>query len=92
MIIGHVSCIGSEGNGGSQVAVKKCPKSQVNSFQSARMDHHIFSKGEWKRAKLINQSTWKVRVSVCGSDYKEFSRPCPDVRNFSLDAKLDTCA
>lgn len=62
------------------------------SLQNVRMDHHIFSKGEWKRAKFLNHPTWPTCLSVNKQDYAEFSRSHPKVPSINVNAKLDTCA
>ena len=47
--------------------------SSPSSLQNVRMDHHAFSKGEWKRAKLLSHPTWPTSLSVNRRDYAEFS-------------------
>ena len=71
---------------------KRKHAAQVNSLQSVRMDHHIFSEGEWRRAKFLDHPTWSASISVNRKDYVEFSRPCPKVSSFNVVAKLDSCA
>ena len=56
------------------------------------MDRHIFSEGEWRRAKFLDHPTWSTCVSVDRKDYAEFSRPCPKVPSFNVVAKLHSCA
>ena len=68
---------------------------KMNALSSAniRMDHHVFSKGEWRRAKLMDHPTWSTHISVRRKDYSDFSRPCPQIpSNLKVMAKLDTCA
>ena len=70
----------------------KRKSAQVSSLQNVRMDHHIFSAGEWRRAKFMDHPTWSAHISVNRKDYAEFSRPCPKVSSFNVVAKLDSCA
>ena len=70
----------------------KHKRGEVNSLQSVRMDHHIFSEGEWRRAKFLDHPTWSAHISVNRKDYSEFSRICPKVSSFNVEAKLDSCA
>ena len=67
----------------------------MNALSNAniRMDHHVFSKGEWQRAKLMDHPTWSTHISVRRKDYSDFSRSCPQIpSNLKVTAKLDTCA
>ena len=58
-----------------------------------RMDHHVFSEGEWRRAKFMDHPTWPTQLSVRRKDYADFSRPCPQIPSIiKLSAKMDTCA
>ena len=57
------------------------------------MDHHVFSEGEWRRAKFMDHPTWPTQLSVRRKDYADFSRPCPQIPSIiKLSAKMDTCA
>ena len=92
--VGHSNSAVSNGvsQKGKRQITEKHSRSQENSSQSIRLDHHMFSKGEWRRAKFLDHPTWPVRISVNGKDYSEFSRACPKVRSFNATAKLDSCA
>jgi hypothetical protein len=41
----------------------------------ARLDHHIFSKGEWKRARLLDHPRVKVTISVAKSADTRITSP-----------------
>jgi len=67
--------------------------SAATNRQGIRMDHHVFSEGEWHRSKFLDHPTRPVSMSVRRKDYTDFSRPCPLVPSYiKVVAKLDTCA
>ena len=41
--------------------------------------HHIFTKGQWRRARFLNHPEVKLTMSVNASDYQAFRRSCPTV-------------
>ena len=99
-IVAHVStiteaeaetcgAIGKQQSG--QETVKKRKYSKGKPIRNIRMDHHIFSEGEWRRSKFLEHPTWSIHISVNRKDYSQFSRPCPKVGNVNALAKLDTC-
>ena len=97
VIVAHVSAIGEARAGvrdrpGKRQTNKKHNLVQRKSLQSVRMDHHIFTEGEWRRSKFLEHPTWSAHISINRKDYSEFSRPCPKVSGFNILAKLDSCA
>ena len=97
VIVAHVSTIAEAEAGtcdamGKQQTNRKRNHTEGKYLQSVRMDHHIFTEGEWRRSKFLEHPTWSARISVNRKDYSAFSRPCPKVANFNVSAKLDSCA
>ena len=97
VIVAHVSAIGKakavvRNRSGKRQTKGNHNRAQGKSLQSVRMDHHIFTEGEWRRSKFLEHPTWSARISVNRKDYSEFSRPCPKVSSFNVLAKLDSCA
>jgi hypothetical protein len=61
--------------------------------QNIRMDHHVFTEGEWRRSRFLEHPTWPTRISVRRKDYSDFSRSCPQLPStINVIAKLDSCA
>ena len=60
--------------------------------KSLKLGHHIFSSGEWKRAKFFDHPTMNLSLSVDMHGYKCASIKPPEVNPVSLLAKLDSCA
>lgn len=95
VIVAHMSAI--EVNGvGRPGAKEKNDRSRrgnlATSNQNIRMDHHVFSEGEWRRARFLDHPTWPTQISVRRKDYSDFSRPCPQIPNkINVVAKLDSC-
>ena len=61
-------------------AVESEPISQIGGVQtdsvpSAVLDHHIFSKGEWRRAHLLEHPRIPITISVDKSAQRRHSRP-----------------
>ena len=56
-----------------------------------RLDHHIFSSEEWKRARFMEHPSMTFTLSVRKADYKSIDIKCPDIKKGSINAKLDTC-
>ena len=57
-----------------------------------KVDHHIFSAGEWQRARFLEHPTMKLTLSVRTNDYESFSVKRPNIGSMTILAKLDTCA
>ena len=54
--------------------------------------HHIFSKGQRRRARFLNHPEVKLPMSVNASDYQAFRRRCPIVTQTAITAMADTGA
>ena len=58
-----------------------------------KMSHHIFSSGEWRRAKFMDHPTIDLTMTLARKDYKAFSFRRPkNFHPFTFKAKLDSCA
>lgn len=68
------------------------PQREIPKSRPVKISHHIFSSGEWRRARLLEHPTLPVQLSVHGQDYKAFSFPCPQIHPITIGAKLDSCA
>ena len=93
VIVSQVSAIGICSSKGSGSGTPDANKNHTHPCKgNIRMDHHIFSEGEWRRAKFLDHPTWTPEMSVRRKDYAAFSRPCPKVPNkINIVAKLDSC-
>ena len=68
-------------------------KSASRNSQNIRLDHHVFTEGEWRRSKFLDHPTLPICISVRRKDYSDFSRPCPQIsRPIKTVSKLDSCA
>ena len=65
---------------------------QTGENQSIRLSHHIFSSGEWTRAKFFEHPTMELSLSLNTAAYKKFSFKPPEQRRTPISAKLDSCA
>jgi len=109
IIVADVSAIGSSSSASGFASSSGPPAIQKNNSgrhgrkqrhvnvdsaaRNIRMDHHVFTEGEWRRAKFMGHPTWPTRLSVRRKDYSDFSRPCPQIPNYiKVVAKLDSCA
>ena len=72
--------------------VKSSVSSYAGQFTPSKLDHHIFSTGEWWRAKYLEHPSMHLTLSVRKNDYKALSFKRPNVGNVSIQVKLDTCA
>ena len=54
--------------------------------------HHVFSKGQWRRARFLNHPEIKLSVSATKNDYLAFGRKCPDVAPTIISAMADSGA
>ena len=54
--------------------------------------HHIFTKGQWRRARFLNHPEVKLAMSVNASDYQAFRSSCPTVALTVITAMADTGA
>ena len=52
--------------------------------------HHIFTNGQWRRARFFNHPEVKLTMSVNASDYQAFRRSCPTVAQTAITAMADT--
>ena len=59
---------------------------------SVRLPHHIFSKGQWRRARFLDHPTLQLEVTVLPSDYAAFRRQCPNISPSLITAIADTGA
>eukprot|EP00111_Clytia_hemisphaerica_P000118 TCONS_00000273-protein len=79
--------------------------SQVSGITTARSDptsvadqnaiaspHSIFTKGQWRKSKFKNHPRGELLLSVLSSDYKQFSKRCPNVAPTKITALADTGA
>lgn len=108
IIVADLSAIGAEPPASNGVNPTRPPAAQNSICQSRkqgqanvnsattrniRMDHHVFTEGEWRRAKFMGHPTWPTQLSVRRKDYSDFSRPCPQIpNNVKVMAKMDSCA
>ena len=97
IIVAHVSSIAASGSEcNSKVSlnsIKQQVKSKSTTSKNIRMDHHIFTEGEWRRSKFLDHPTWPTSMSVWKKDYNDFSRPCPKLpKPVKFISKLDSCA
>ena len=53
--------------------------------------HHIFTKGQWRRARVLNHPEVKPTMSVNASDYHAFRRSCPIVAQTDITRCYDRC-
>ena len=59
---------------------------------TVKLEQHIFSSGEWKRAKFLAHPKLELLLFVCKDDYRAFDlRPPSTPKSVRVDAKLDTC-
>ena len=54
--------------------------------------NHVFSKGEWRRARFLNHPEVQLTVSSSASDYKAFGRKCCNVQPTLITAMADSGA
>ncbi len=54
--------------------------------------HHIFTKGEWRRARFLDHPKVNIKISVKASDYKAFGHQCPQVNPSEIVAMTDSGA
>ena len=93
VIVAQVSGVKAEACGAMGKQHQQANRKQKGKLsQSIRMDHHVFSEGEWRRSRFLEHPTWPARLSVDRKDYSEFSRSCPKVADINVSAKLDSCA
>ncbi|CAB4034007.1 Hypothetical predicted protein, partial [Paramuricea clavata] len=65
----------------------------INKALATRLDHHIFSKGEWKRARLLDHPRVKVTISVAKSADTRITSPShASGRDTVVSAVADTGA
>ena len=57
-----------------------------------KLQHHIFSSGEWKRARLLDHPSMPLSLSVCMTDYASFDQEHPKVNKVAVQDELDSCA
>ena len=58
----------------------------------ANEPHHIFTKGQWRRARFLNHPEEKLTMSVNASDDQAFRRSCPIVTQTAITVMADTGA
>ena len=75
-----------------KVSVDSSVSAYAGHLNPIKLDHHIFSAGEWRRTTFMDHPTMELGLSVRKEDYKSFSRKCPQVGSTIIQAKLDTCA
>ncbi|CAB4035906.1 Hypothetical predicted protein [Paramuricea clavata] len=69
------------------------PHGNINKALATRLDHHIFSKGEWKRARLLDHPRVKVTISVAKSADTRITSPShASGRDTVVSAVADTGA
>ena len=91
-VISQVSVIS---RGVQKADVYNSPGSFSNTRQppAIKLNHHIFSSGEWRRARLLEHPTLDMSLSINKQDYKSFSRKSPVFKGpVGVQVKLDTCA
>ena len=54
--------------------------------------HSIFTKGQWRKSKFKDHPRVELLLSVLSSDYKQFSKRCPNVAPTKISALADTGA
>ena len=73
---------GRRQSSGTHVPIKQPP--------TVRLDHHIFTKGEWKRARLRNHPRVLISVSLARTD--DCQDPAAEVKHAKVSAIADTGA
>ena len=89
-VISHISAISFAPESSIQVPQRQACTSKTP--MCAKLDHHIFTSGEWKQARFLDHPTMPLRLSVRKADYKAFSHKLPSIYPATITAKLDTCA
>ena len=64
----------------------------MKKFPPIKLDHHIFSSGEWRSSRFLQHPAMPLSLSVRKEDYKSFKVSCPKVSGVAITAKLDSCA
>lgn len=79
----HLNTAGSEKQG-----------SRANAPHPGKVNpsHHIFTKGEWRRARFLSHPEVKLMMSVHSSDYRTFGYRCPTITPTSITAMADSGA
>ena len=54
--------------------------------------HHIFTKGEWRRARVMSHPKVELMMSVHPSDYRTFERRCPTITPTTINVMADSGA
>ena len=91
-VISQISAISLTGVAESPLSGSVNHVGEENTACAIKLDHHIFSAGEWRKARLLNHPTMSFELSICQKDYKTFKRKCPNVGPVSVVGKLDSCA
>ena len=61
-------------------------RSARSAFPVQVLAHHIFTKGEWKKARFLNHPKIELTISVNASDYRDFGRRCPMIKSTTISA------
>ena len=92
-VVSQISAISSASQSNESPAqVHQSQPKPDTGHSSIKVSHHIFSSGEWRRARFINHPTMEFTLSVRKRDYKSFSVKCPQVQPVKIKANLDSCA
>ena len=76
----------------SSKPVRSSVSSYAGQSHPIKLNHHIFSSGEWRRARFMEHPSMQLTMSVRKKNYKAFLWKCPQVNKTAIQAKLDTCA
>ena len=71
-----------------KVSVDSSVSAYAGHLNPIKLDHHIFSAGEWHRATFMDHPTMELGLSVRKEDYKSFSLKCPQVGSTIIQAKI----
>ena len=84
----------SEENGYYYTTVPSCWLCLCHSrfFRTSRLDHSVFSKGQWRRSRFMDHPKVQLELSVLPSDYHHFRRKCPSVSPTTIMALADSGA
>ena len=76
----------------SGITTSKSEPTSIAHQNAIASPHSIFTKGQWRKSKFKDHPRVELLLSVLSSDYKQFSKRCPNVAPTRITALADTGA